>query len=149
MNDASSCPVWMPASSVSSSYSSEDSVASFFSAGRCSAAAVSSSALTVSTPPGSWVGLVRPRRNPGIVITLYQGIVLRSCANLLLGLYASTSGDEAKSAYHETQSPFFAPISVVSTAGEALTNTSATMTLFLMSAASVDEPCDVSTSVCA
>src|ERR1700691_6016509 len=120
MNAPSSCPVWMSASSGSSAYSSDVSVASVFSAGRCCAVAVSSSALAASTPPGSWVGLVRPRRNPGKVMTLYHGIVLRSLANLLLGLYPRTSGEEANDAYHDTQSPLLLPSRLVSAVGLAL-----------------------------
>ena len=58
-----------------------------------------------------------------------------------------TSGDAAKEAYHDTQLPLAAPSRVVLTAGLALMKTSATATVFLMSAARADEPCELSTRV--
>jgi hypothetical protein len=50
-------------------------------------------------------------------------------------------------AYHDTQPPLAAPSRVALTAGLALTNTSATCVLALMSAARADDPAEVLTNV--
>ena len=102
--------------------------------------AVSVSAVATSLPLGSVAGSVNPSLRPGVVIALYHGSDLITEANLLFGLYPSTTFDEAKLTYQETQSPFAEPMSVLVAVGLALMNTSPLSTLPLMSVTRAVEP---------
>ena len=77
---------------------------------------------------------------PDSVITWFQGLDVRSAANLLFGLYAMTSGAVAKVAYQASQPPFAAPWRPVLASVLALMKTSACLTLPLISLTSCVEP---------
>src|SRR5579872_247760 len=94
----------------------------------------------VRAPLGSSFGSVRPRRNPGRLITPYQALDLRSAANRLDGLYPITSGAVAKLVYQRTQSPFCGPMSCAFTEGTALMKTSPGRSLSLIWLASAPDP---------